>query len=145
MQNLPFRDGAIDAAFAVECMCVVPNADRKDLLQELKRVLAPGGSFLSIDFFSGDQDYARTFLGELCEMSGLEIKDMVDLTEPAKRSIETMEHERSAQFERLPWFVRRSEFGEGLRETFCLVGTRRYNKWMNGERSYMLSHMTVKA
>jgi SAM-dependent methyltransferase len=41
--NLPFTDGLFDAIWAMSCLVHVPDADLPRVLDELSRVLAPGG------------------------------------------------------------------------------------------------------
>lgn len=143
MQDLPLADGSIDAACAIECLCVVPWEDRRGFLRELRRVLTPDGLFFSIDFFPGPPLRAREDLETLCADIGLQIRALTDLTGPARHAIEVTEHERPAAFARLPGFVRRSAFGDGLRETLILAGSRKYDLWQTGQRSYVMSQLAA--
>lgn len=46
-ERLPFRDGAFDTAVAVLVLCTIPNAAQS--LEEIRRVLAPGGRLLFLE------------------------------------------------------------------------------------------------
>ncbi|WP_100444034.1 class I SAM-dependent methyltransferase [Glycomyces xiaoerkulensis] len=43
--DLEFDDGAFDAVFGMNCLLHVPRADLSGVLDEIERVLAPGGLF----------------------------------------------------------------------------------------------------
>jgi SAM-dependent methyltransferase len=46
-ENLPFKDGTIDALFAMTMMHHLPQPER--MLRQVERVLAPGGRFVAVD------------------------------------------------------------------------------------------------
>ena len=49
--HLPLRDRSADAAWAVESACYARGAGKSDLIQEVARVLKPGGRFVVADCF----------------------------------------------------------------------------------------------
>jgi ubiquinone/menaquinone biosynthesis C-methylase UbiE len=49
--SLPIADESAEAAFAMESACYAAGKDKKDLIQELYRVLKPGGRFVINDGF----------------------------------------------------------------------------------------------
>jgi ubiquinone/menaquinone biosynthesis C-methylase UbiE len=49
--DLPFEDGLADGVWAVESACYAKGADKADLIDEMARVLRPGGRFVVADCF----------------------------------------------------------------------------------------------
>ena len=49
--NIPFTDGMANAAFAIESSCYAKGDDKKDLINEMYRVLKSGGRFVLTDGF----------------------------------------------------------------------------------------------
>ena len=144
ISHLPHESQTLDAVCAVECICVVKPDERAAFFSELKRVLVPGGRLVSVDFYPVKSDQAQQRVTQQCESLGLQLDFVEDLTTLAQIAIEQTEPERATLFDRIPGFVRNSEFGRGLRETLSLEGSEHYRRWLAGERSYLMYGWSLK-
>jgi ArsR family transcriptional regulator len=73
LDNLPLRDGEVDAAFANLVWHHLPDLDRA--ARELFRVLKPGGTAVISDLLPHEQDWMRERMGDL--RLGLEPRQVV--------------------------------------------------------------------
>ncbi|MFI2200286.1 SAM-dependent methyltransferase [Streptomyces sp. NPDC020192] len=96
--ELPFPDASFDAVMALESFCHMP--DRQQVLQEVSRVLVPGGRLVLTDVFDriprtevrhpGIEKFCRDLMSTMADVddyvpmlhrSGLRVRALLDVTE----------------------------------------------------------------
>jgi MPBQ/MSBQ methyltransferase len=63
--NTPFADNSLDAVVAIESSCYANGASKSDLLNEIHRILKPGGRFVISDGFLKKPVKERGFLRQV--------------------------------------------------------------------------------
>ncbi|GAB3233103.1 hypothetical protein GCM10027447_29350 [Glycomyces halotolerans] len=98
--DLRFPDGAFEAVFAMNCLLHVPRAHLGTALDQVERVLAPGGLFYWGQY--GGQDTERVWSDDRCDP-----KRLFSLM-----TAETMERTAAERFEILDRRVREPDYTE---------------------------------
>ncbi len=132
-QKLPFEDNSFDSVINVESSHRYPNMEL--FLNEVKRVLKPGGYFLFTDFrYDHEVEKMDSHLNNM----GLTVESKQDFTENVVEALTHMTPERKELVKRLlPKFL------HGLGNNFAAVkDTETYNYFKN--RKYEYLHYVLK-
>lgn len=126
-EELPLRDGAVDAVVSVETSCTYPDLGR--FYREVARVLAPGGWFLYTDLLD------RRLLGPVTvalAALGLVVDHHRDISANVLAA-------RAARAERQASALRRCGGGDdGFAEYVAEEGSNLHHALASGDRSYRL-------
>lgn len=127
-QNLPVKDGIYDYAINIESSHQYP--DYRKFLNEVHRILKPGGLFMTVDFFFNNEKEDRP---ERIQDSTLEVLEKEDVTPNVLRALElTSKYKIKAIRAALPKFAHSfaSEFAGGQDSPL-------YKALAEGQKSYV--------
>lgn len=126
-EKIPLSDNSIDVVINVESSHAYGSVDK--FLNEVKRVLKPGGYLLLVDFRSDNKmDLFRSQIKNL----GMELLEEEDISDNVIRSIEAEDETKTQRIKALippKWQKLFSEFAG-------VVGSRFYNTLRDGSRRY---------
>jgi SAM-dependent methyltransferase len=73
LQHLPFRDGSFDCVSSVTVVQHIPPAQQRRALEEMVRVLRPGGYLILFELIRGEMDhvFSRRSAGWIASMTSL--------------------------------------------------------------------------
>jgi ubiquinone/menaquinone biosynthesis C-methylase UbiE len=126
-QDLPCPDSSFDAVLSVESSHSYPSFER--FLDEVVRVLRPGGSFLFTDFRAPDQ---VATLRTQFHAAGLMIRDDERITDNVLRSLQHGSRRRLERAERVPRFARRA-----FKNFAAVEGTPMFEAFQSGKVEYV--------
>ena len=130
-ENLPFAEGSFDAVVNVEASHCYP--DFPSFLEEVARVLKPGGHFLYADFRFKDSIPEWENAIAACP---LDMESMTDIGPCVIRGLEQNSARSQEMLDRkLPGFLH--DLG---RDFAGVIGSRVYNALKEGELSYRSYH-----
>lgn len=132
IERMPFADQSFDHAIGVECVVCLDHP--KPSMQEIARVLRPGGLLTIAEFRLGSLARAERVLGDLAAASGLSLLGITDLTKDARRSVLSGAGERAAFVRRIPPPFRNWAF-----ELAAMPGSVRHREWDEGLRCYYIA------
>jgi SAM-dependent methyltransferase len=137
-EALPFADRRFDLVLMLDAL--VHLAGRERIAREARRVLKPGGLFLTGDFIKAPAAPAFDLIRSIAAQGGFRVRTLRDVTEGVRASLDADEPRKAALLRRAPFFLRRS-----LAETLALRGSARHREWQAGERTYVLAVMEPDA
>jgi len=126
-EHIPLPNNSVDAIINIESSHCYGSVDR--FLNEVRRVLRPGGFFLFADH--RDNDQAPVLRGQFKD-AGLEIVSETDITANVVRALELDNDRRKQLIHDSCSPALRREVGEFA----ALVGTRAYESFRTGKSSY---------
>jgi SAM-dependent methyltransferase len=120
---LPFEDSRFGMVVCVDALNYFATAEA---MNEVARVLKPGGKLLLAECFHGTElDFERHVRG-VAALGGFMLEHFHDASSGVRRSLEE-NSSRSTLFSYLPAFIR-----DRLRETLSLEGSERLENWRSG-------------
>jgi SAM-dependent methyltransferase len=130
----PFRDGAFDLIVWVEASQAL---ELPGLLEEPRRLLAPGGLLVIVDFRKMASGALEALLRESARQVGLAVLEYANITH---RLLEArrMKSERNVRLEQRVVFPLRSV----VREMTAAEGSERYAQYERGQRTYYICVLT---
>jgi ubiquinone/menaquinone biosynthesis C-methylase UbiE len=126
-ENIPLNDNSVDVVINVESSHAYGSVDK--FLNEVKRVLRPGGHLLLVDFRSDNK--MESFRNQIKNL-GMKLLAEEDISDNVIRSIEAEDETKKARIKALipqKWQKLFSEFAG-------VVGSRFYNTLKDGSRRY---------
>ena len=129
--SLPLSTGSVDLVLNVEASHVYWGAP---FLDEVRRVLKPGGRLALIDSRDLTPNEARAYLSENFEKSGLRLTSFRDITTNVIDSCVADTPRREALLDRLPFFLR-----PALRPMLGVEGSSRYECFRSRKTTYFIS------
>ena len=128
-EAIPFSDSSLDAVINVESSHCYPNFE--NFVEEVNRILKPGGYFLFTDFRSTpevdifDKTFEKTGFQKLYEQDIS--RSVIDsLTADTKHRLEIIKKIK------MPWFIRMP-----IKDFAGCVNSNTYNAYAKGKRKYM--------
>lgn len=82
VELMPFRDAEFDVVLSTLMLHHLPRAARETCMQEIARVLRPGGRVLAVDFMRDEN--TRGIIGLMHRHGGLKVDDIVGLVRSAE-------------------------------------------------------------
>jgi ubiquinone/menaquinone biosynthesis C-methylase UbiE len=131
--QLPLLDASVDLAVNVEALADVPKLP---FLSEIRRVLAPKGTFAVADTMPHTPEACHIGLIGLGQKTGLDVVSFRDVTTNVYEACRNDDQRRSQLVDRLPRYLRPI-----AREWVSLPGTTRFGQFERKERCYFIAVM----
>ena len=136
--NIPMADKAVEAAFAMESACYAKGPDKKDFLEELYRVLKPGGHFVISDGFRKHSRPLPKLLNKIyrTNMKCWALNDLADIDKFLKRmreigfrniEVEDASWKVAPSFAHVPWITLKFLVKQFWKGTFFKLSRERKN------------------
>lgn len=132
VEKLSYGNGIFDHVYGVECLICLD--DPAAGLSEIHRILRPGGILTIAEFRLSRIARARLKLEKMAQDAGLDLIEVYDETERARRSVLENAAIRMQRTDRIP-----RPFRKWAREMAAVPGTKRYDEWANGHRCYYIA------